>query len=327
MKTELRAEEDARLRTGINQDLGLGGKMAERASIRLLNQDGTFNALRLSQHALHPLNLYHTLIQLPPWKLLLTSLGVYVVVNLLFATMYWLAGPQAIDFQGHEQMSRFESCFYFSVQTIGTIGYGRMVPVSRAANILVALEALVGLIGFAVLSALLYARLTRPRGEIVFSRQALIAPYQDGWGLMIRMANRRRSDLTEARATLTIGRWVNGPFGIRKRQFDFLDLERPNIVFMPLHWVIVHPIDAASPLKGMSKEDFEKSEPEIFLLITADDETFSMTVHSRTSYRREDVRWGYAFKDMYVSHPSKVVVDLALIHDTTPISGPLPGHL
>ena len=298
----------------LNRDLGLGGKLAREASVRLLNQDGSFNARRLGHSRWHPVNAYHTLIELKPSRLIALSLLGYLLVNCFFALLYFACGEGALDLQGNGHMSRLESCFYFSVQTIGTIGYGKMVPVSRAANLLVAVEALFGLVGFAVLSALIYARLTRPEAEIVFSNRALIAPYEGGWALMTRLANQRRSNLTEARATLTIARWVKVANGERKRKFDSLELERDRVVFMPLQWVLVHPIDAKSPLYGMTKQQMSEAEPEIFILLSADEDTFAVTVHSRTSYQRHEIVWGAKFDDMYIPHSSMVVVDLAKIH-------------
>lgn len=308
---------DNRRLTGVNSDLGLGGKLSNSASVRLLNQDGTFNARRLGYGRWHPINVYHTLIEMRPVQIIALSFAAYLALNCIFALFYYACGPLAINFQGTEHIGRLESCFYFSVQTIGTIGYGKMVPVSRAANLLVAVEALVGLIGFAVLSALIYARFTRPRAEILFSSQAVLGPYEGGWALMMRLANKRRNNLMEARATLAISYWKTNSEGMRERQFESLDLERSQIAFMPLHWVIVHPIGDSSPLRHWTPERMLETEPEVFILLTADDETFAMTVHARTSYRREDIVWGAKFDDMYVKHASKVVVDLALIHSYT----------
>ncbi len=303
--------------TGVNNDLGLGGKFSRSTSVRLLNQDGTFNAHRIGYGRLHPINLYHTLIEMRPRQIVALSLVGYVLLNALFALLYYACGPDAINFQGTEHIGRLESCFYFSVQTIGTIGYGKMVPVSRAANLLVALEALFGLIGFAVLSALIYARFTRPRAEILFSNRAVLAPYEGGWALMLRLANKRRSDLTDARATVTLSYWKSNAQGGRERVFEALELERSRVVFMPLHWVVVHPIGDNSPLHKWAPKTMQDAEPEIFILLTADDETFAMTVHARTSYRREEIVWGAKFDDMYRKHPTKVVVDLGLIHSYT----------
>src|SRR5262245_4331585 len=154
--------------------------MSERSRIRLVNRDGTFNVRRNDLSPFHPYNAYHTLLSLPIPRLLALMAAGYVAMNFVFATLYWLAGPDALVGAARSPLARFEDCIFFSVQTLATIGYGRLVPNSRAANVLVALEALVGLLGFAILSALLFARFTRPTAKLSFSRNALIAPYRDG---------------------------------------------------------------------------------------------------------------------------------------------------
>jgi inward rectifier potassium channel len=305
----------------LNQDLGLGGKLSERSRVRLLNHDGTFNVRRNNLSPLHPYNVYNTLLSLPiPRLLAVMALG-YLAVNLFFATLYYLAGEHALAGGAATPWSRFEDCFFFSVQTLATIGYGKLVPATRAANLLVAVEALVGLLGFAILSGLLFARFTRPTAKIAFSRQAVIAPYGNGWALMFRLANLRNHDLTEVRAVVSFARWTEEN-GARHRRFDQLALEREFIIFMPLHWVVVHPITDASPLRGLTHDAFAASSPEIVCLITAADETFAQTVHARTSYDDGDIVWGGRFRDMYLPDTEHVAIDLGRLHDVEPLPPP-----
>ena len=295
--------------------------MADRAPVRLLNHDGTFNVRRNNFSAFHPYNAYHTLLSLSVPKLLALVSAWYLIVNIGFALFYWLCGPGALAGAADSPLERFEDCVFFSVQTLATIGYGRLVPVTRVANILVALEALVGLLGFAVLSALLFARFTRPTAKIDFSRNAVIAPYQGGWALMFRLLNLRNHDLSEVRAIVSFARWIDEPGG-RKRRFDLLRLERQTIMFMPLHWVIVHPIDEASPLHGWTAASLADASPEIVCMITADDETFAQTVHAKTSYDLEDIVWGARFRDMYVADVDHVAIDIARLHDYEQVEPP-----
>jgi len=308
----------------LSPDLGLGGKLAERSTLRLMNQDGKFNVNRNGPGALHPLNLYHTFLRIPPLKLALLLLAAHFLVNLVFAFFYWWCGAGAIEGAARDGWRRFEDCFFFSVQTIATIGYGRMTPATRAANLLVAVEALIGLIGFAVLSALLYARFVRPTARIRFSGKAIIAPYRDGWALMFRLANLRNHDLTDVHAKVSIGRWKMKD-GQRVRSFQALDLERPDVSFMPLHWVVVHPLSGQSPLLGETAESLRASQPEIFVLLTAHDGTFAQTVHASTSYRWEDIVWGARFGDMYVPDERVVTIDINRLDEYTVIPG--PDHL
>lgn len=301
-------------RDRLRHDLGLGGKLSERSRARLLNHDGTFNVRRNNLGPFHPYNAYHTLLSLPVPRLLsLMSLG-YVVANIVFAGLYWLCGPGALAGAAEAPLARFEDCLFFSVQTLATIGYGRLVPATSVANMLVAVEALVGLLGFAILSALLFARFTRPTAKISFSSHALIAPYEGGWALMFRLVNLRSHDLTDVRAVVSFARWVEED-GVRSREFDPLTLERDTILFMPLHWVIVHPITAASPMRGLTEQSLAASDPEFVCLITADDETFAQTVHAKTSYDKSDLVWGARFRDMYLTDSDHVAIDLSRLHD------------
>ena len=295
--------------------------MAERSRARLLNHDGTFNVRRNNLSAIHPYNAYNTLLKLTIPKLIALLCAGYVVTNLFFASLYWLCGPGALAGAADTPLLRFEDSVFFSVQTLATIGYGRLVPVTRAANVLVAFEALVGLLGFAIVSGLLFARFTRPTAKITFSDKALIAPYEGGWALMFRLVNLRNHDLTDVRAVVSFARWAEID-GERSREFDQLTLERDSIIFMPLHWVIVHPITGNSPMRGMTEASLAESDPEFVCLITADDETFAQTVHSRTSYNEDDIVWGARFSDMYVADADHVAIDMSRLHDYERVDPP-----
>ena len=305
----------------LNQDLGLGGKLSERSHARLLNRDGSFNVRRNNLGPFHPYNVYHTLVSLPVPSVVLLMVAGYFATNLLFATLYWLAGPDAIAGAASSPLARFEDCVFFSVQTLATIGYGKLVPNTRAANVLVAIEALVGLLGFAILSALLFARFARPTAKIRFSSHAVIAPYQNGWALMFRLVNLRNHDLTDVHAVVSFARWVDEN-GVRRRRFDQLVLERDFIIFMPLHWVVVHPIIDTSPLRGLTAEALAGADPEVVCLITADDETFAQTVHARSSYDKADIVWGARFRDMYLPDADRVTIDLGRLNDFEAVPPP-----
>src|SRR5436190_4642322 len=203
--------------------------MSERSTARLLNRDGTFNVRRNDFSPFHPYNAYHTLLSLPVPHLLGLMAVWYFAANTFFATLYFLCGPGALAGAAVAPLARFEDCLFFSVQTLATIGYGRLVPATRLANVLVALEALVGLLGFAILSGLLFARFTRPTAKNVFSRNAIIAPYENGWALMFRLVNLRNHDLTDVRAVVSFARWIDEN-GARRRRFDLLTLERQSII-------------------------------------------------------------------------------------------------
>ena len=204
------------------------------------------------------------------------------------------------------------------MQTLATIGYGRMTPNGVLVNLLVTVEALVGLMGFALATGLLFARFSRPTARIAFSRQAVVAPFRDGRALMFRLANERSSQLTDVSATVSLSRLEDTPAG-PVRRFHELRLDRPRVVFLPLHWVVVHPIDERSPLHGIEEGAFLASQAEVLVLLSATDETFAQAVHVRTSYRAEEVAWGVRFADMFLrGEDGPLGVDLRKLHDTEP---------
>jgi inward rectifier potassium channel len=224
----------------------------------------------------------------------------YVALNAIFAFLYDLCGPKALQTTaGPELQSQFLKAFFFSVHTFSTIGYGNIVPVGLAANIVVSIESLFGLLGFALATGLLFARFSRPTAKIHFSDSALIAPYQDITSFQFRIINARNNQIIELSARVLFSRFeVSG--GNRVRKYYQLPLERERVVFFPLAWTIVHPIDKKSPMYGLSREELLASDTEFLILLTGIDETFSQTVHARSSYRADEVIWGAKFSNLYI---------------------------
>jgi len=302
--------EDAR------SDFGFGSRVAQQSQRRLLNPDGSFNVVRAGLPFFRSLSPYHTLLTTSwPRFFSLVAAG-YFAANLGFALLYFLCGPQALDgWHSGTPFARFEDAFFFSVQTLATIGYGRMSPNGLLVNLLVTVEALVGLMGFALATGLLFARFSRPTARIVFSHQAVVAPFRGGTALMFRLANERSSQLTEVGATVSLSRLEDSPAG-PVRRFRELRLDRARVAFLPLHWVVVHPIDGDSPLAGVTAEEFARSQAEVLVLVSGTDEVFSQAVHARTSYRGTEVVWGARFADMFLRTEEGLVgVDLRRIHD------------
>jgi len=279
----------------LDKDLGLGGRLGEQNQSRLLNRDGSFNVRRVGGS----LNIYHHLLTISWLRFHLLVLMVYVVVNLVFAGGYLLCGPGALSGADAPTMGgRVQNAFFFSVQTLATIGYGKMTPEGPAANALVAMEALVGLLGFALATGLLFARFSRPQAKILYSEKALIAPFHGGRALMFRILNTSSSELSEVSAMLTLGR-MEMCEGKLTRRFYTLELERSKVTFLPVQWVIVHPINEASPLHGWTEEQWLASQAEVYILLAGIDETFTQQVHSRSSYQAKEMVWGAKFRDIY----------------------------
>ena len=283
-----------------NRDLGLGSRLAQGSGRRFLNHDGSFNVVRVGLPFTRSLNIYHTLITTPWRNFFAIVAAFYLAFNLLFACAYLAAGPGALEgVVVTTPGDHFSQAFFFSVQTFATIGYGVIHPHGLAANLLVTVEALVGLMSLALATGILFARFSRPQARILFSQRAVIAPYRGITGLMFRIANERSSQMinVEAQVTLSRNEQVDGRI---QRRFYGLALERSKVNFFPLHWVVVHPIDEKSPLRDVTAEAFFASDAEVLVLLSAIDETFSETVHRRTSYKFAEVAWGARFRDMFV---------------------------
>ncbi|MBI2683558.1 MAG: hypothetical protein HYX26_10175 [Acidobacteriales bacterium] len=296
----------------LNKDLGFGSA-AVRTS-RLLNRDGTFNVRRKGLDFWTALNPYHEMLTMSWWKFYTLVFLFYFALNVLFALAYMACGPDALH--GGLEYPWFERAFFFSIHTFATIGYGSLTPNGVAANMIVALEAIVGLLAFALATGMLFARFARPHAKILYSRHAVLAPYQGRSGFMFRITNGRRNQLVEMQAKVTMSRWEVID-GVRVRKFYQLELERERVAFFPLAWTIVHPVSERSPLEGWSEQDLRAADAEFLILMTGFDETFSQTVYSRTSYRAEEIQWGVRFAGLYdpTGDDGLVVIDLSRFHD------------
>jgi inward rectifier potassium channel len=266
---------------------------------RAINQDGSFNVRRhgTGWRDIHP---YLKLIEMPWPHFFGVILLAYAFANLVFAAIYYMLGPDALQggLDSSTALDRFLKGVFFSSQTLTTVGFGAISPRSAGANVTAALEAMSGLLGFAVATGLLFGRVSRPSARIGFSSRALIAPYQDGTSFQFRIVNRRTNTLMELEATVMM-MTVDRVGGILRRDFEVLRLERKRVLFFPLTWTIVHPIDPDSPLAGKTLPDLELLQAEFLIQVKAWDETFSQTVHQRFSYRYDEIVWGARFSPAF----------------------------
>jgi inward rectifier potassium channel len=211
----------------------------------------------------------------------------------------------------------FADAFWFSVQTFATIGYGQIGPNGFGANAVVTVEALVGLMFQALATGLLFARFSRPTASILFSRLALIAPYNDGHSLQFRIANRRKNQIIQLEAQVLYSAMEPDGLGRRVRKYYSLPLERNKVTFFPLAWTIVHPITGDSPLSGKTASDLTDAEAEVLVLLSGIDDTFAQTVHARSSYRADEITWHARFVSIYAKgdNGSRVRADIGKLHD------------
>jgi inward rectifier potassium channel len=274
------------------RDLGFGTSLSNRKNFRLLNHDGSFNVRRHRPNVASAFFSYTALISMAWRRFIALVVVIYLAVNSVFAIAYLLCGPSALE--GDPGVSGFARAFFFSVHTFATIGYGNPSPHGLAANILVTIESLVGLMSFALLAGLVFARFSRPTAHIIYSDRALMAPYGSGKAFMFRIMNGRDNELVEVQANLVLSRFEASGVG-RQRRYYQLPLERNRVAFFPLNWTIVHSVDPGSPLYGWDEQMMREAEAEFLILLTAIDETFAQTVHNRGSYTSDEVVWNARF--------------------------------
>lgn len=318
------ATEKQTIRTKANNDPGFGAHINQQSKRRLLNQNGTFNVRRQGLSFVQSLNLYNSLLNMSWLRFYVSLIGVYVLAITLFASGYYIMGPEALTKSGsvnHDDF--FLVSFFFSVHTITAVGYGHIAPNGVLANILVTFEAFVGLAGFAIAAALIFARLSRPKAKIMFSSHALIGSYHNLSCFMFRIANGARSELVEveARILLSLKHTTNG---VRTRRFYELKLEKNKSAFFPVDWIVVHPITQESPLYNISQQELSYKEAEFLVLVNAIDDTFAQDVHARSSYRWEEIIWGARYKDMYrkMTRDGRIAIDLSRLDDIEQIDTP-----
>jgi inward rectifier potassium channel len=269
------------------QDPGFGEKMAGRTD-RLINKDGSFNVKRKGgERGLRV--IYQYLLSVGNVQFFLMTLLGYVVISFFFALIYFMIGVEhLIGVRGETPMASFMDCFYFSTQTFTTVGYGAIAPRGILASTMASFEAFTGLIFFAISTGMMYARFSRPRALLRYSKQALIAPFQNGQALMFRLANARNNVLLEANARVIAMMRTSKDDNINRKYYG-LKLEIEHVTFLPLSWTLVHKIDEESPLFGMSIDDMNELDFEMMILISAFDDTFHQTVHSRHSYTAREI--------------------------------------
>jgi inward rectifier potassium channel len=313
-------EEQAR-----DRDLGFGSVVSRQSRQRLLNRDGSFNVARTGLGFLESFAPYHQLLTIS-WGGFFAVVSVsYLVLNLIFSVAYLACGSDALLGPGSAMLGgRFSTAFFFSIQTFATIGYGQIGPNGLAANLVVTVEALVGLMYQALATGLLFARFARPTASVLFSRRAVIAPYdnvQGGRALMFRIVNRRRNEIIQLEAQVLFSAVEPDHFGGTVRRYSVLPLERNMVTFFPLSWTVVHPIDSASPLAGRTPEDLDRAEAEILVLLTGIDEAFEQVVHARSSYRADEIVWNARFQSMFLQPDARrrVSVDITRVHEIEPV--------
>ena len=294
-------------------DLGLGTK-EDTGGYRALNKDGSFNVKKINVPFFERLNFFHTLITMSWSRFFGLILLWYFSVNLIFASAYTLIGVEHLTgFKATTTFEGFVEAFFFSAQTITTLGYGRVAPIGNLANTVAAIESMLGLLGFALATGLLYGRFSRPSTMIRYSSVAVIAPYHDINGFMFRVVNPQNNHLLELEVQLNLAmKRKNSDL----RDFYALDLERDKVAFMPYMWTIVHPISATSPLFGLSEHELMEKDVEFIVSMKAFDESTSQSVYSRSSYKASEIKWGAKFVYAVTREQNGITIDVSKLNET-----------
>ncbi|MGB8683764.1 MAG: ion channel [Candidatus Binatus sp.] len=243
-------------------------------------------------------DLYHFLVT-TSWPALIGIIAAaFTLANLLFATGYYF--DQGIE---NAHSGSFSDMFFFSVQTMATIGYGKMEPFTLFSNILVSIEALTGLLALALMTGLVFSKFSRPTARVRFTRYVVVGPRDGVNSLAIRMANQRANRIVEAEIHVVFARQEVTAEGDSIRRLYDLPVTRSRSAMFALSWTAVHRILEGTPLFGQTRESLANCAAEIIVSIIGLDETFSQTIHARHTYELDEIVWGARFADVLVLHP------------------------
>jgi inward rectifier potassium channel len=261
-------------------------------------------------------DLYHLFLTISWPRFLVLIVLLYIAVNALFALAY-LAGGNCLE---NARPGSFLDAFFFSVDTIATVGYGSVYPRTLYANTIVTMEVLIGLLGFAIVTGLMFAKFSRPTARVLFSRVAVVAPFNGMTTLMFRAANERRNQILEAQMQMNLVRNEVTAEGQPIRRFYDLKLVRNRTPIFSLTWTVMHIIDETSPLYEATKDSLAKEEAEIVVTLTGLDETVSQIIHTRHSFTIEEILWNMRFVDILSrTSDGRVLINYDRFHDVIPL--------
>jgi len=277
---------------------------------------GRFEVTKLGVPRFSPHDAYHLIMSLNWLEFFAGAVVVYLGVNLIFASLYFL-GDHAIN-----NANAFSDCFFFSVETLATVGYGNMSPATFYGHCVATAEIITGMLSLAVITSLVFARFSKPTARILFSRCAVITPYNGVPTLMFRVANQRHSYILEVGASLVLVRDEETADGHSLTRFYDLKLERARSPMFALTWQIMHRIDESSPLYGVTPQAMAAGDMRLAVTLTGMDEIFAAAISARHTYNHEDIRFDRRFVDIFSEgeHARHLYVDLDRFHDLSPES-------
>ncbi|AFY77824.1 Inward rectifier potassium channel [Pleurocapsa sp. PCC 7327] len=279
-------------------------------------QDGRFQIVSLGAWYSYWRDPYHMMLTISWWGFIAIVAIAYIALNALFALLY-LAGGDCLE---GARPGSFEDTFFFSVHTLASIGYGVIAPKTTYANIIVTLSAITSLLTIAVVTGLAFARFSLPTARVLFSRVAVIAPYDGVPTLMFRAANQRRNLILEAQLQVYLMRDEISSEGQFMRRIYDLKLLRHQSPSFALTWAAMHPIDENSPLYGATPDSLFDNQTTLVISLSGIDETVAQAIHARHIYAAQDILWNNRFVDVLRDSPNgDRYIDYNHFHDIVPI--------
>lgn len=287
---------------------------------RLVSRGRRWRPIRRGVAKYHPRDIYHVFLRLGSLSFIAIIAASYIIQNSVFALIYMTHA----DGVSNLPPNSFWDAFFFSVQTSTTVGYGNMTPISHFANSVMTVQMLLAMLSFALITGMIFSRFARPSSRVMFSKYAVIAPYEGVPTLMFRCANERANQILEAEVRLTLVRNEVSSDGLQMRRLRDLQLIRSQTSIFSLSWTVMHHIDESSPLYGMTHETLIETSAELVTILDGIDETYSQPIYARHSFVADEVRWQHRFVDI-LSRDAKnrIVVDYNRFHDTYPIDARL----
>jgi inward rectifier potassium channel len=291
------------------KDPGFGYGSTKNAK-KLINDDGTSNVVHVNRKSgMH--DLYSYLIEVSWWKFFLYVLLIYTLINIFFAILYNLIGIEQITPSTGNVFRDLLNGFFFSAQTVTTVGYGGIAPQGLIANIIASFQAMIGLLGFSFITGLLYGRFSKPKAVIKFSKHLIVRNFNDHRAIMFRLMNSRKYMMIEPQITVTLAiSEENEVTGEYQRRFYQLKLQRDRIMYLPTMWTVVHELDPESPLSKHSNEELKALDAEFYILLQYHDEAFSQKLFKIHSYKFSQLQIDKQFvKSFEFDHQGNTVLD------------------
>jgi inward rectifier potassium channel len=280
----------------------------------IMVRSGHFEFYKLNAEKRDLRDIYHWMLRLTWPEFAAFVLAIYLAINLAFSLLYYLGRPCIAG------AVSFSDAFFFSVETLATVGYGHLYPDNLFGHIVATMEIMVGMFGMAVITGLIFVRFSRPTARLVFSRNLVISPFDGQPALMLRVANLRHQAMAEAEFRVMFIRSELVQEGEKMRRFYPLLLQFDRLITFPVALTLRHIIDEKSPLHGMTAKDLEECDARILTSIVCIDTVIPAPVQSQQDYNWRDIHFGHRFVEIYSDiDANRMSVDYGRLHDIEPV--------